>query len=134
MTTPLPNVEDRDTAPFFALARQGKLGYCRCPECQQVLHPPRSVCGVCGGSGQEWVVSSGYGRVYSHIVVEHPAHPAFEVPYTIVLVELEDAPEVRLVGSIPGRAELEIGSRMQVRFDQVAEDIWLPQWEVQGGA
>jgi hypothetical protein len=55
--------------------------------------------------------------------------PTFEVPYTVVLVEPDDAPGVRFVGSQPGRGEtLRAGMAMVVTFDTLEEGIVLPQW------
>jgi uncharacterized OB-fold protein len=51
------------------------------------------------------------------------------VPYTIVLVELEDVPEARLVGYLPGRPELAAGMPMRAWFEPVDDDgTRLPQW------
>ena len=62
-------------------------------------------------------------------VVDHQVHPAYPVPYTIVLVDLDDAPGVRLVGHLPGSPDLHDGMPMRVRFDEVADGVVLPQWE-----
>jgi hypothetical protein len=61
--------------------------------------------------------------------VEHQVHRSFPVPYTIVLVELDDAPEARLVGYLPGRPELTAGMAMGVWFEPVDDEgTLLPQW------
>ena len=60
---------------------------------------------------------SGRGRLYSWTTVEHQVHPAYPVPYTIVLVELDDEPGVRLIGYLPGAPELTEGQPMQVWFE-----------------
>ncbi len=70
----------------------------------------------------------GQGRVYSWTVVAHQVHPAFPAPYTLVLVELDDHPEARMVGSIPGRHDFVAGQQMEAWFETVGEDVVLPQW------
>jgi uncharacterized OB-fold protein len=79
----------------------------------------------------EWRKVSGTGRLYSWIVVERQLHPSFPVPYTVVLVELDDAPGTRLVGNMAGMPKLEAGMRMQVRFDRLPDGTVLPQWDPQ---
>jgi hypothetical protein len=51
------------------------------------------------------------------------------VPYTIVLVDLDDAPGVRLLGNLPGSPDLRAGMAMQVRFDHLNDGVVLPNWE-----
>jgi uncharacterized OB-fold protein len=51
------------------------------------------------------------------------------VPYTIVLVDLDDAPGVRLLGHLPGSPDLRVGMPMQVRFEERPDGATLPNWE-----
>ena len=73
-----------------------------CNGCDAVLHVPVAYCHRCGSWDTRWQVVAGTGRLYSWTVVAHQVHPAYPVPYTIVLVELDDHPEARLVGQLPG--------------------------------
>jgi hypothetical protein len=70
--------------------------------------------------------------LYSWTVVTHQVHPAYPTPYTVVLVDLDDLPDTRLVGSIPGTPELVVGQPMQVWFEQLGErdgrPIVVPNW------
>jgi uncharacterized OB-fold protein len=68
--------------------------------------------------------------VYSWTVVEHQVHPAFPVPYTILLIELDDMPGVRLVGNIAGDAVLNIGDPVRATFDPAGNEVTFPQWTV----
>ena len=70
----------------------------------------------------------GTGRLVSWTTAEHQVHPAYPVPYTIVLVQLDDRPGVRFVRSLPGAPQLTDGQAMRVWFEEV-EDAALPQWE-----
>jgi uncharacterized OB-fold protein len=76
----------------------------------------------------EWREVLPRGHVYSWTVVEHQVHPAFPVPYTVVLVELEDPPGVRLVGNLSGRPAIQVGDPVRVVFDEQRDDYALPQW------
>ena len=54
-------------------------------------------------------------------------HPAFPVPYTIVLIQLDDV-RARLVGHLPGAPELVEGQPMEVWFETLDDGVVLPQW------
>ena len=74
--------------------------------------------------------SKGTGRLHSWTVVTHQIHPAFPVPFTMVVVALDDAPEVRLMGRLDGAPELAEGMPMQVWFETLEPGVTLPQWRV----
>lgn len=125
---PLPVIDDPDSGGFFAAAARGELALCACTGCGAVLHLPRAYCSRCGGWDTTWRPVAGRGRLYSWTTVEHQVHPAFPVPYTIVLVELVDEPGARLMGWLPGCPKLEAGMEMQATFESVTDDTTLVQW------
>ena len=125
----IPVDDDLDTGGFFAAAQRGELVVRACAACGAFLHLPRAYCRTCGSWEGHWVPVSGRGHLYSWTVAEHQVHPAYPVPYTIVLVELDDAPGVRLIGSLPGSPQLIEGMPMQVRFDTINDGAVIPQWE-----
>jgi uncharacterized OB-fold protein len=126
---PVPVVDDADTAGFFAAALAGHVAVRHCRDCGVDIHAPRAHCSNCGGWNTAWRPLRGTGRLYSWTVVEHQLLPAFPVPYTIVLVEPDDAPGVRLVGHVPGRLENPApGQPMHATFDDVRDGVVVPQW------
>jgi uncharacterized OB-fold protein len=128
--TPLiPVVDDPDTGGFFEAARRHELAVCFCASCDAALHLPRAYCHRCGAWGNAWRAVAVTGTLHSFTIVEHQVHPAFPVPYTIVLVDIDGLADVRLIGDLPGRPLLEIGMAMRVRFDDVADGVVLPRWE-----
>jgi uncharacterized OB-fold protein len=124
----LPVTDDRDTGGFFEAARRGELVVRACSSCGAVLHVPRAYCRACGSWEGEWRPVAGTGTLHTWTVVDHQVHPAYPVPYTVVLVDLDDAP-VRLVGHLSGSPDLRDGMAMRVRFDEVGDGVVLPQWE-----
>jgi uncharacterized OB-fold protein len=122
----LPVVDDLDTAGFFEAARRHELAIRVCEGCGAVLHVPRAYCHTCGSWVGRWQVVDGRGRVYSWTTVEHQVHPAYPVPYTVVLVQLDDVP-ARLLGYLPGSPELVDGQPMEVWFEEL-DGVVLPQW------
>lgn len=125
----LPVDDDRDTGGFFEAARRGELVVRACASCGTILHLPRAYCRTCGSWEGHWQPVAGTARLHSWTVVEHQVHPAYPTPYTVVLVELDDAPGVRFVGDVPGRPDLTAGMAMRVRFDEFDGGVTLPQWE-----
>lgn len=124
----VPIVNDRDTGGYFAAASRSELAVTKCQSCTHVLHPPRTRCERCGSLDVAYVVTSGRGVVHSWAVVHHQVHPGFPVPYTLVLVDLDDFEGVRFVGQIPGSHELSVGAPMEVWFEEVADGVVVPNW------
>ena len=125
---PVPVVDDVDTGGFFEAARRHELAVRMCNGCDAVLHVPVAYCHRCGSWDTRWQTVAGRGRLHSWTVVAHQVHPAYPVPYTVLLVDLEEHPGVRLVGQLPGRPALRAGQPMEVWFDDIGDDVILPQW------
>lgn len=126
-TRPLPRV-GYDHAGFWEGAREGELRIRACRSCGQFLHLPREFCRHCGGRDLEWRTVSGEAHLYSWSVVHHQVHPAFPTPYTLFLVELDDAPGVRLLANAPGEVEVRAGMPMELWFETLAEGVVIPQF------
>lgn len=124
----VPNRRDLDTEGFFAAALENRLVVRACRACGKVLHLPRSYCKGCGSWDVEWRDVAGTATVYSWTVVTHQVHPAYPTPYTVVLVELDDAPAARLVGYLPGTPALRPGQPMKVEFETLHDGSVIPQW------
>jgi len=80
-----------------------------------------------------WHKVSGRGRIYSWERVWHPVHPALKdaCPYMVVLVELPEAGNVRMVGNLLGNAEdpVVIGTEVEAVFeDHPDAGVALVQW------
>jgi uncharacterized OB-fold protein len=99
---PLPDRQDLDNAPFWAGTDQGRLQVKRCGACGRHHWPPRLGCPRCGSGDLAWVEVAPKGTIYSWTVVHRSQTPGFEpeVPYAVVLVALDAAPGVRMVGNL----------------------------------
>jgi uncharacterized OB-fold protein len=79
--------------------------------------------------------------VHSYTVVHHAVNAALagSVPYAVVLVALDELPEVRVVGNVLDvpAAEVHIGMAVLATFpERVADDgevLRLPQWVRRAG-
>ena len=111
----------------------GTIAVQRCADCATLQHPPEEICHACGAMTFDTVTLTPRGTIASYTVVHYAAHRALaeSVPYTVVLVSLDDAPQIRVVGNIPG-TDVHIGMPVVAEWDEhTAEDgarILLPQW------
>jgi uncharacterized OB-fold protein len=133
MLTP---VTDADGAPFWEYVRQGELRVQACASCGELRFPPRPCCPHCQSFASEWRRMSGHGRIWSYVVPHPPLLPGYaeQAPYNVVVVELAEAPRIRLVGNVVAKAgarldsvppgRLRIGARVQAVFGGDG----LPQW------
>ncbi|MCX5200568.1 OB-fold domain-containing protein [Streptomyces sp. NBC_00237] len=133
---------DADGAPFWEYAAQGELRVQSCAEadCGELRFPPRPCCPHCHSFASTWRLMSGRGTIWSYVVPHPPLLPAYaaQAPYNAVIVELADAPRIRLVGNIvasadaaldsvdPGR--LRIGARVRVAFSELPDGTTVPRW------
>lgn len=128
---PLP-YPDAETKPYWEWTRRHELRMQRCADCAEIRFPPGPMCPSCHSMRDEWVKMSGTATIYSWIVVHPPVLPAFaaEAPYSVVLVQLDDHPWLRLVGQavdIP-HDQLAPGLPVEVIFDDVTPEVTLPKW------
>jgi uncharacterized OB-fold protein len=128
-TTPRlrPVDDDLDTGGFFDAARRGAVAIRRCNTCDAVLHMPVAYCRHCGSWDGRWQDVAGTGTLHSWTVVHHQVHPAYPVPYTVVLVDLDELPATHVVGRLDGSPELRAGQPMEAWFEQVGDTV-LPNW------
>jgi acetyl-CoA acetyltransferase len=92
------------------------------------------VCQVCRSRERVPTVVSGRGTVVAFTVNQHQWSPAFEPPYAIANVALEEDPSVHLTTNIVGcdPAAVHVGQQVSVVFEQ-QDDVWLPLFEPSGG-
>lgn len=136
---PLPAI-DSVSAPFWEAAARGELRMQACVACGNLRFPPRPMCPWCQSLDHEWRLMSGRATVWSFVVPHPPLLPAFMplAPYNVVVVELDEAPTLRLVGNLVASpdgpinevdpATIEIGQPVRVVFQRVADDVTLPRW------
>ena len=86
------------TQPYWDGAAAAKLRIQHCASCGKARHYPRYICDACHSFDTVWKDSSGRGTVHSWTIADHAFHPGFkdELPYTLVVVELEEG--VRALG------------------------------------
>jgi uncharacterized OB-fold protein len=110
-------------APFWDGLRRETIVVQRCASCGGYQWGPELVCYRCGALAPEWATVPGAprGRIYSWERVWHPVDPSLRaaVPYVVVLVELPDADDVRLLGNLvdPPEGVVPIGAEVEPVFE-----------------
>ncbi|MFD5701348.1 Zn-ribbon domain-containing OB-fold protein [Streptomyces lasiicapitis] len=137
----LTPVADDDGTPFWEYAARGELRIQACakPACGELRWPPRPCCPHCQSFDTKWRKMTGKARIWSYVVPHPPLLPAYAefAPYNAVLVELTDAPRIRLAGNLVTAAgappnsvppeRLRIGARVQAVFAEWG-GVVVPQW------
>jgi uncharacterized OB-fold protein len=128
LPTPTP-----ETAHFWEGTQSGELRLQRCDECSHVYFPPRPFCPECSSRSVSVFAASGRGRLHSY-VINHRSHPAFDAPYCIAIVELEEGPRMmsNVVGCPQTPEALILDMPLNVLFDEQSEEITLPLFEPAG--
>ena len=117
-----------DTAFWLEGAVAGELRIQRCAACRHLRHPPRPMCPACNALEWDFVVAAGHGSVYSYVTYHHQPIAGPPVPYTVLLVELDEG--VRVVGNLLGDQEdVAIGMPVDAVFiADAGDDLVVPQW------
>ena len=104
---------DSNASPFAQGLAAGVLRYQRCGACGRALTGQRFACTACGSGQLAWCDAAGSGTVFSVSTVHRAPTDAWRalVPYTLVLVDLDEGPRVMAHGA-PGLA---IGLRVLAR-------------------
>ena len=128
---PQPRIS-HDTAPFWEALREHKLSLPKCNKCGKVSFPPRPFCPLCFDTDITYTELSGKGTVHTFSVVYQNRAPGFaeEVPYVVGYVTLDEGPQMmsNITGIDP--AEVRIGQRVEVYFDDVTPNLTLPKFKV----
>ena len=131
---------------YFEAAKQHRLVLKKCSACGLMRYPPGAGCPWCQSLEWSWQEVSGKGTIYSYEIVVHSIQPGFRdiAPFPVVIVELDEqrgvpTPQegVRLIANLvddqfnpEAEANVAIGKRVQVVFQDISEDFTLPQFKL----
>ena len=123
---PLPKIDDSNR-PHWEGARAGALRIQRCTDCGTLRYPPSRYCASCLSEKSDWPAMSGRGEVWSHCTFHRAYFKGFEpdMPYTVVLVKLDEGPF--LYSNLAGvrREDVRIGMRVHAVYDAITDDVTL---------
>ena len=113
-----------ETAHFWEGIKAGELRLQRCKPCNKTYFPPRPFCPECLSDDVEVFTASGRATLYSYII-NHRPHPAFDGPYSIALVELEEGPHLmtNIVGVEQTPDALSLDMPLEVTFEALGDEM-----------
>jgi uncharacterized OB-fold protein len=122
---------NRDSQFFWDGTAVGELRIPKCNACGSKRFPPGPACQSCEAYDRGYDVAAGTGTVYSYVVHRHPPVPGKELPIVIALIDVDEG--VRMVGEVvdvdaDDEGAIEIGTRLQVDFAKVDDELTLPVW------
>lgn len=122
-----------ETEHFWSGCIAGELRLQRCDDCSGVYFPPRPFCPACGHQSVSILLASGKARLLSY-VINHRPHPAFDGPYAIAVVELEEGVTMMAnILNVPQTPEaLILDMPLKVTFRPIRRGIVLPYFEPDG--
>lgn len=121
---------------YWHYCARGELRLQHCATCGAWQFPPAARCRKCLGRDLPWEQVSGNAIVWSWIRMhkKYFADPAFQPPYLVAMVELEEGP--RMISSVDtgAAADPQVGEQLRLTFDE-GEDAAghrLPRFTIEG--
>lgn len=127
---PLPRL-DESNAPHWQGAKAREVRVQKCSDCARLRYPPARHCADCLSEKSEWIAVSGKGEVWSHCTFHRAYFKGFEqdVPYTVVLVKLDEGPMLYSNLLTAARSEVRSGMRVRAVFEDVTSDVTLIKFQ-----
>lgn len=124
---PVPGPDDR---VFWDGCKQHELLLQRCTGCGALRYWERPMCPACNSLESGTVRAAGRGTIWSYTTAHHAFSAGWkkEVPYTVLVVQLDEGP--RMTSTLTGGGEPQIGARVEVVFDDVTPEITLPKFRI----
>ena len=117
---PVPQGDGLDK-PFWDGLSENKLLIQKCNGCGKFQWGPEWICHRCHSFDVGYQQVDGRGKIYSYERCWHPVHSALnqQGAYLIVLVELPQADNVRIVGNLLGDPEQDVvfGADVEAVFE-----------------
>jgi len=139
---------DSEFGGYFEAAREHRLVVKKCLACGLLRFPPGSGCPWCTSLDWTWQQVSGKGSIYSYEIIAHAIQPGFRdfTPYPVIIVELDeqrghptDHDGLRLIANLvddqfqpEAEANVAIGKRVDVVFQDLSPELSLPQFRLTG--
>lgn len=122
---------DRDNRDFWTGGAKGKLLLKRCMDCCMYIHPPQPTCPYCMSTQVTRASATLSGTVYSYTVNRQPWIQGMEVPFTLIIAELDVQAGLRITGILEAVDDRPptIGAPVTVVFRQ-EKDVWIPYFQL----
>jgi uncharacterized OB-fold protein len=130
-TKPLPHIDDSNR-PYWQGLQEGRVRFLTCAACDRMRVYTFRKCPHCGSEDSVWTELRGTGEIWSLARFHQVYFEGFraEVPYTVVIVQLDDGPRV-YSNIVQTEAEyVRIGARVTPVFEPVTEEVTLLKFRV----
>jgi uncharacterized protein len=126
---PLPT-PDPVTKPFWDSLKAHAIQLQRCGACERFIYYPRPLCPGCLSDRLEWTAVSGRGVVHAFTIPHRHPNRAFQPPYVVALVELEEGARMmtNLVEVDPTPEAVAVGMSVEIVYDDVTAEVTLPKF------
>jgi uncharacterized protein len=118
---------------FWEATKRHELVVQSCKSCGAFQWGPEWICHKCHSAEMGWQKVAGRGRLFSWTRSWNPVHPALReaCPYIVVVVELPDANNVRMVGNLLGDPMIDppFDAKVEAVFED-HPDATLVQWRL----
>ena len=124
--------------PFWDACNEGRLIMQNCTACNRMQFPPQQACAACGSADNlEWREVSGNGKIHGYCVMHDSRLRLLQAdqPFNIVIIELEDDPDIKMLSHLPGTRpdQVPVGASVRVEFQETpATGQKVPEWRVVG--
>lgn len=126
----VPNPREQ-ALPYWKSAREHKLKFLRCEDCETWIDYIKLQCSNCGSRKLSWSACSGKGRLYSYSILYRAASPAFreKVPYVLAIIELEEG--IKMMSHLINHdlAQIEVGMEIEACFDDAEDEMAVPYFQ-----
>ena len=121
---PLP-MPSEDSKPYWEGCQRQELLLQRCDDCGYYRLPPSVLCPKCMSMNAQLTKASGKAKVFSWEVTHQAFYPAWDTPFNVAIVELEEGP--RMHTNIVGCKNEDIYTDMplELMFEKVEDQDWL---------
>lgn len=126
---------DQWTKPFWDATARHELVCQKCSHCGTIRIPPTPFCWNCRSQQCEYPALDGTGVIFTYSTTYFTASKQSvsedEIPYTVVVVELDGAQGCRLTGLLVPTTEpvdLEIGKPVRVSWEDFPDGTTLPRF------
>jgi len=129
-------VPDEVSQGFWDACNEGRLVVQSCNSCSWLQHPPRPECYNCGSTDSAWREMSGRGKIHGYCTMYDSRIRALQEhqPFIIAVIELEDAPEIKMFSHLPGTPvddNVPVGATVEVWYeDTKGSDQKVAEWKV----
>jgi uncharacterized OB-fold protein len=119
-----------ETRPYWEAAREHRFILPKCQSCDRIFFPPKSVCPECLTSRVDWTEMSGRASVHTFVVMHDTFIRGMDPPFVAAEVELDDQSGLHIPCNIIDcpPEQVRIGMPVQITFQQITEEVTLPQF------